>query len=161
MSSAPRTFIVETQERALAASLRAEGANVEVARLTPIPSADVITHIGPYLIGVERKAASDLLGSWITPQGPKGCTHLASQLSRMIDVFDLTILFGEGWFGKTEQGYIATAHRAHKLLWDGLWNTLARWQSTGVMIQFSADTPHTAHRLVSLTNYIEGRLNGR
>ena len=145
-------FLVETQERNLAACLRAQDVEVIVKRLTPEPSADVVFKVKQGMVLVERKAASDLLQSWITKQGSS--THLMSQIDRMLATPHFRVILAvEGWYGLTEKGYLVTGTHNHRLLWDGLWNMLSRVQAQGVHLQFAVDTPHLAHRLVSLREY--------
>ena len=153
--AAKTAFVVESQERTLAACLRAIDAPTEVRRLTPIPSADVAFEVNGKLVLVERKAASDLLHSWIARQGKT--THLQSQVDRMRANGDVTVLAIEGWFGVSDNDYVRTVNRQSRLKYDGLMNLLYRLQCDGVRLQFSVDTPHTAHRLVSLRTYLGGK----
>lgn len=160
-------WVVETQEKALTAALRSAGEQVAVRRLTPLPSADVLFTVSGQLVGVERKAASDLVTSWVGALqkcvedcedcGGKGCPHLGSQLQRMRRNVDHVVLVIEGWLGKNERGYIETATHKHRVLWDGLWNTLSKWQGRGVEIQMTLDIQHTAKRLISLRAYLTRR----
>ena len=160
-------FVVETQERVLATSLRALNQVVGVTRLTPQPAGDVMLYVADEIWGVERKSAADLLASYAGSRmrcmatcalcGGRGCQRLTSQMRRMLDNYDHVVLFIEGWFGATECDYIQTAYRTHQLLWHGLMNTLSKWQHAGVELQFSADVQHTAACLISLRDYWQSK----
>lgn len=149
--------LVETQERVLADALRALGASVDVMRLTPAPAGDLAFVARGQFIGGEVKEANDLLSSWVGRKTKMDGQHrLDSQLSRMVANYDRVVLFIHGWFGVSAGGYIQTARREEtRLKWDGLWNTLLRWQMKGVMLDVSTSRTHVAERVLSFKKYIE------
>ena len=99
-------------------------------------------------IGVERKAGPDLVRSWTSG-------HLADQLRRMADEYDLVILLVEGPPLETNnKRYIFDGRRVRKLSFHGLMNDLQTWQDNGLRITWCGKGG-AAYRLKALHSYYQ------
>lgn len=101
-------------------------------------------------VGLERKTVTDLLGSI--------GERLSSQLYRMLEHYDISILLLEGsWQIVRDQMIVVRG--IEQWSWTSVWNYLQTWQDRGLTLQFTADEGHTIKRLNELYAYYQDNVH--
>ena len=98
------------------------------------------------LIGIERKAVSDLLGSI--------SGRLGNQLERMLDCYNESILLLEGGW-RTIANKVVTEQGISRWEMSAIWNCLRSWQRKGITLELTASTNHTIRRVNELYAYYQ------
>jgi DNA excision repair protein ERCC-4 len=99
-------------------------------------------------IGIERKEVSDFMNSI--------GDRLSSQLYRMTEFYDVSILLIEGKLGRSAiEGKVVINDQTTNWEWNMVWNYLLTWQMQGVILQQTASLAHTINRINALYVYFQ------
>ncbi len=96
-------------------------------------------------VGIERKTVADLCASI--------GDRLSSQLMKMLEHYDVSILIIEGKWAKAYNEKISTPQGYEFWTWTQVWNYLRTWQDRGLTLELTVNEGHTIKRLNELYAY--------